>query len=126
MFYPFFTNTMKKLSVIFATFLLMFLAAGTNKAQAQVTLPVISTVGQLVSGLVTVNVGDITITDVIDVSNVLNNNNVPINVNILNNVLNNSPIASNNSNLLNDLLNLSDNQVVVGVLSGGIVVVRNL
>ncbi|WP_426062033.1 hypothetical protein [Hymenobacter sp. B1770] len=117
---------MKKLSVIFATFLLMFLAAGTNKAQAQVTLPVISTVGQLVSGLVTVNVGDITITDVIDVSNVLNNNNVPINVNILNNVLNNSPIASNNSNLLNDLLNLSDNQVVVGVLSGGIVVVRNL
>ncbi len=91
-----------------------------------------ATVGTLLSGLINanvqniaVNVGDITITDVVDVSNVLNNNQVEI----LKNVLNNSPIASNNSNFLNDLLRdanlITDNQIVVGVL-GGTFFVTNL
>jgi len=81
-------------------------------------------VGQLVSGLINVNIGavqlaietgDITL---VNVENVLNDNQIEI----LNNVLNNSPILSNNSNILNNLLN--NGQVVVGVLSGGILVVR--
>jgi hypothetical protein len=91
-----------------------------------------ATVGTLLSGLINanvqniaVNVGDITITDVVDVSNVLNNNQVDI----LKNVLNNSPIASNNSNFLNNLLRdanlITDNQIVVGVL-GGTFFVTNL
>ena len=82
-------------------------------------------VGQVVSGLINVNVGavavnigDITVEDVIDVNNVLNNNEVRI----LNNVLNNSPILSNNSEILTNLLRdaniITDNQIVVGVLGG--------
>ncbi len=81
-------------------------------------------VGQLVSGLVNVNIGavqlaietgDITVVNVEDVLN-------DAQIEILNNVLNNSPILSNNSNILTNLLN--NNQVVVGVLSGGILVVQ--
>jgi len=85
-------------------------------------------VGQLVSGLVNVNVGAIVLNDVVvvDVDNVLNNNQVEI----LNNVLNNSPILSNNSDILTNLLRdadiLNDLQVVVGVLSGGIIVVQDI
>lgn len=88
-------------------------------------------VGQLVSGLINVNVGavalnigDVTVADLVDVSNVLNNNQVDI----LNNVLNNSPILSNNSDILTNLLRdanlITDNQVVVGVLSGGLFVIQ--
>jgi hypothetical protein len=115
---------MKKFSVIFATFLLMFLAAGTNNAQAQT-----QNVGQLVSGLITVNVGAINVGDVrlVEVGDVLSNNR---DIRILENILNNSPIASNNSNFLNNLLRdanlITDNQVVVGVLSGGQLVIRTL
>jgi len=88
-------------------------------------------VGQLVSGLinvnvgaVAVNVGDITVADLVNVTDVLNNNQVDI----LDNVLNNSPILSNNSNILTNLLRdanvITGNQVVVGVLSGGISVIQ--
>ncbi len=109
----------------------MLFAVGTNDAQAQSQQR--TNVGQLVSGLinvnvgaVAVNVGDITLEDLVDVNNVLNNNNIEA----LNNVLNNNQIASNNSNLLNDLLRdaniITDNQVVVGVLSGGLFVIQNL
>jgi hypothetical protein len=91
-----------------------------------------ATVGTLLSGLINanvqniaVNVGDITVTDVVDVSNVLNDNKVDI----LKNVLNNSPIASNNSDILTNLLRganlITDNQIVVGVL-GGTFFVTNL
>jgi hypothetical protein len=84
------------------------------------------TVGGLLSGLINVNVGDvirdITLGDitVVDLSNsnVLNNNKVDI----LKNVLNNSPIASNNSEILTNLLRganiITGNQIVVGVLGG--------
>lgn len=88
-------------------------------------------VGQLISGLINVNVGavavnigDITLEDLIDVNDVLNDNEVRI----LNNVLNRSPILSNNSDILTNLLRdanlITDNQVVVGVLSGGLFVIR--
>ncbi|CAA9268689.1 MAG: hypothetical protein AVDCRST_MAG56-2926 [uncultured Cytophagales bacterium] len=118
---------MKKLFATFALAALMLFAVGTNDAQAQQR----TNVGQLVSGLINVNVGavavnigDITLEDLVDVDNVLNNNNVEV----LNNVLNNSPIASNNSEILTNLLRdadiLNDAQVVVGVLSGGIFVIQ--
>jgi hypothetical protein len=84
-----------------------------------------ASVGTLLRGLINVNVqnvavniGDITLTDVVDVSNVLNNNQIEV----LTDLINNSPIASNNSNFLNDLLRdaeiITDNQIVVGVLGG--------
>ncbi len=111
-----------------ATFALGAFVATPTDASAQQT----ANVGQLVSGLINVNVGavqvDIDTGDitVVDVDNVLNNNEIRI----LNNVLNNNTILSNNSNFLNDLLRdaeiITDNQVVVGVLSGGIIVVQDV
>src|SRR5947209_6818529 len=98
---------------------LLAVTAGPVRAQSgQAT-----NVGQLVSGLinvdvgaVAVNIGDITVADLVDVTNVLNNNHVRI----LDNVLNHSPILSNNSDILTNLLRdaniLDQNQVVVGVL----------
>ncbi len=54
----------------------------------------------------------------VDVTNVLNNNQIRV----LTDLINNSPIASNNSNFLNNLLRdamlITDNQIVVGVLGG--------
>ena len=82
--------------------------------------------GQLVSGLINVNVGAINVqaVDLIDVSNVLNNNQVDV----LRNAIQNNPILSNNSNVLNNLLReadlITDNQIVVGVLSGGIAILN--
>ncbi len=100
--------------------------AGLTTATAQSNQR--TNVGQLVSGLINVNVGavavnigDITFDDLIDVSDVLNDNEVRI----LNNVLNRSPILSNNSEILTNLLRdaeiLNNVQVVVGVLSGVLV-----
>jgi hypothetical protein len=114
------------LTAMLASFAFVTAAGAAPPTSRQATL------GTLLSGLITanvqniaVNVGDITLTDVVDVSNVLNNNQVEI----LKNVLNNSPIASNNSNFLNDLLRganlINDNQIVVGVL-GGTFFVTNL
>jgi hypothetical protein len=88
-------------------------------------------VGQLVSGLINVNVGavavnigDITLEDLVDVEDVLNDNNIEA----LNNVLNNNEVASRNADILTDLLReadiLNDNQVVVGVLSGGFAILN--
>jgi sporulation-control protein spo0M len=123
------TSVMKKLFATFALAALMLFAVGTNDAQAQSQQR--TNVGQLVSGLINVNVGavavnigDITLEDLVDVQDVLNNNNIEA----LNNVLNNSPIASNNSEILTNLLRdadiLTDAQVVVGVLSGGLFVIQ--
>jgi hypothetical protein len=87
-----------------------------------------ATIGTLLSGLINVNVGDVTVTDVVvvDVNDVLNDNQVEI----LNNVLNNSPIASNNSNILTNLLRganlITENQIVVGVLGGTFFVLDTL
>lgn len=100
------------------------LASGVKGASAQT-----ANVGQLLSGLINVNVsdievniGDITVEDLIDVNDVLNNNEIRI----LNNVLNNNEIASRNQDILTNLLRdariLNSAQVVVGVLSGQLVV----
>jgi hypothetical protein len=101
-------------------------------ATAAAAAPKQATVGTLLSGLINVNVqnvavdvdtGDITLVGVGDITLVnvedsLNDNQIEI----LKNVLNNSPIASNNSNILNNLLRdanlITDNQIVVGVLGG--------
>ena len=114
------------LSMFFA-----FNVIGTNSAQAQSDQH--TNVGQLVSGLINVNVGavavnigDITVADLVDVGDVLSNNRQ---IDILDNILNHSPIASNNSDILTNLLRdaniLTDTQVVVGVLSGGLFVIQD-
>ncbi|HEV7350018.1 hypothetical protein [Telluribacter sp.] len=81
-------------------------------------------VGQLVQGLVNVTVGDvnvqdITVQDLVNVNDVLNNNQIDV----LRNSINKNEIASRNQNFLNNALReakiLTDNQTIVGVLSGG-------
>ncbi len=118
---------MKNVKLFFAAFFMLAMFSVTAQAQSQQR----TNVGQLVSGLINVNVGavavnigDITLEDLVDVEDVLNNNNVEI----LNNVLNNSPILSNNSEILTNLLRdanlITDNEIVVGVLSGGFFVIQ--
>lgn len=117
---------MQKLQKLVLPLLVVFMMlAGTAMAQQR------ANVGQAVSGLINVNIGavQVDISDnnilnnftLVDVDNVLNN----ANVEILNNVLNRSPILSNNSEILTNLLQganlITENQVVVGVLSGGII-----
>lgn len=91
-------------------------------------------VGQALAGLINVNIGavqaDVEVDNVlnnftlVDVENVLNNNDIDI----LNNALNNNEIASNNSDILTNLLRdaeiITGNQVVVGVLSGGSLLIQ--
>jgi hypothetical protein len=121
---------MKKVILAVALFLTVSVVA-TTQVQAQSTQG--TNVGQLVSGLINVNVGavavnigDITLADLVNINDVLNNNNVQI----LDNVLNHSPILSNNSNILTNLLRdanlITGNQVVVGVLSGGQFAIQTL
>lgn len=118
---------MKRLLVASSFALAVLLNA--TAAQAQV-----ANVGQAVAGLINVNIGavqvDVELDNVlndftlVDVDDVLNNNDVDI----LNNVLNRSPILSNNSDILTNLLRdadiIDDVQVVVGVLSGGILLIQ--
>ena len=78
-------------------------------------------------GAVAVNIGDITLEDLVDVGDILSDNRE---IRILSNILNNSPIASNNSEILTNLLRdaniLTDTQVVVGVLSGGLFAIQDI
>ncbi len=115
----------QKLGLMLALLMSLMMVASTAMAQSQQR----TSVGQLVSGLINVNVGavavnigDITFEDLVDVGDVLSDNNIRA----LNNVLNRSPILSNNSEILTNLLRdadiLNDVQVVVGVLSGGVLV----
>lgn len=119
----------KILAIAFSVMSLFVLAPAMNSVQAQSEQR--TNVGQVVRGLINVNVGavavnigDITLEDLVDVGDVLSD----IEVTALNNVLNNSPIASNNSDILTNLLRdanlITDNQVVVGVLSGGLFVIQ--
>lgn len=118
---------MKKLKTTLAAMMVaLFFLTGTMETKAQQS----ANVGQALQGLINVNIGavqaDVDVDNVlnnftlVEVNNSLNNNEVQI----LNNVLNNSPIASNNSNILTNILQNADileqTQVVVGVLSGGI------
>lgn len=118
---------MKNLRILFVVAVFTFISVG---AQAQQE----ANVGQLVSGLITVNIGaiqaDIDTGDItlVNVENVLNNNEIRI----LNNVLNRNEVLSRNQNFLNNLLRdadidiLTDSQVVVGILSSGEVVFQQL
>ena len=67
-----------------------------------------------------VEIGDITVTDVVDVKDVLNN----AEIKLLNNVLNDLTIDNVLNNLLRDADILNNNQVVVGILSGALVVAK--
>lgn len=121
---------MKNLKLTLAAMMIaLFCVVGANNVQAQSNQG--TNVGQAVSGLinvnvgaVAVNVGDITLEDLVDVNDVLTD----FQINALNNVLNNSPIASNNSEILTNLLQranlITGNQVVVGVLSGGFFLIQ--
>ena len=122
---------MKKLLIVVAMFFAVSVI-GSNAANAQSNQPL--NVGQLVAGLinvnigaVAVNIGDITVADLVDVGDVLSDNR---DIRILNNILNNSPILSNNSEILTNLLReadiLTDTQVVVGVLSGGLFAIQDI
>jgi hypothetical protein len=122
---------MKKLLIVVAMFFAVSVI-GSNAAKAQSNQPL--NVGQLVAGLinvnigaVAVNIGDITVADLVDVGDVLSDNR---DIRILNNILNNSPILSNNSEILTNLLReadiLTDTQVVVGVLSGGLFAIQDI
>jgi hypothetical protein len=91
------------------------LAFTPDRAQAQ---PI--NVGQLLSGLINVNVSNVDVNHVVvvDVSNVLND----AKIDILRNAIQHNPIASNNQDVLNNLLRnadiIDDVTVVVGVLGG--------
>src|ERR671921_623080 len=96
---------MKKVLIVVAMFIAVSVA-GLGTAQAQSSQPL--NVGQLVAGLINVNVGavavnigDITVADLVDVGDVLSDNR---DIRILNNILNNSPILSYNSEILTNLL----------------------
>ncbi|MFD2999309.1 hypothetical protein ACFS7Z_02965 [Pontibacter toksunensis] len=120
---------MKNLKVLFAMMavaMLTFFSA--NDAKAQTT-----TVGTLLTGLLNVNVsdievniGDITVQDLVDVENVLNNNNIQF----LNRSINNNSILSDIqidlTNAFREANLISGNQIVVGVLSGGQFVIQTL
>lgn len=118
---------MRKIQGLVLTLLVAFMMlAGTAMAQQR------ANVGQLVSGLINVNVGavqvDIETGDItlVNVEDVLNDNNVEA----LNNVLNNNTVVIRNVDILTNLLRdaniLNDSQVVVGVLSGGQIVVQDV
>jgi len=71
---------------------------------------------------ITLNDVDLVDIDTINVTNVLNNNQIRA----LSNILNRSPILSNNQDFLNNLLReanvITDNQTVVGILNGVLVI----
>ncbi|RDV11301.1 hypothetical protein DXT99_25035 [Pontibacter diazotrophicus] len=122
---------MKNLKVAFAMVAVaMFTFLSANDAKAQQN----ANVGQAVAGLINVNIGAVQVD--VELDNVLNDFTLvnvedvlnDAEINILNNVLNNSPILSNNSEILTNLLRdadiIEDNQVVVGVLSGGSLLIQ--
>src|SRR6478609_12199366 len=111
-------KTMRK--VLFAvTICIAMCSAGIGSAQAQSNQG--TNVGQLVSGLinvdvgaVAVNIGNITVADLVNVNDVLSHNS---DIRILDNILNHNPVLNNNSQILTNLLRdaniLTDTQVVV-------------
>jgi len=119
--------------VLFAvTICIAMCIAGIGSAQAQSNQG--TNVGQLVSGLinvdvgaVAVNIGNITVADLVNVNDVLSHNS---DIRILDNILNHNPVLNNNSQILTNLLRdaniLTDTQVVVGVLSGGAFAIQNI
>ena len=122
-------DEMRRCTSVVVVAIALSAAVAVNSAQAQSNQG--TNLGQVVSGLINVNVGavavnigDITLEDLVDVGDVLSDNET----NVLNNVLNRSPILSNNSDILTNLLRdadiIDETQVVVGVLSGGLFVIQ--
>lgn len=121
---------MKNVKLFFAAFFMFAMFSFTAEAQQR------ANVGQALRGLINVNIGaiqaDVELDNVlndftlVNVEDVLND----ANIEILNNALNNNEVASRNQDFLNDLLRdaniITDNQVVVGVLSGGILLIQDL
>ena len=108
---------MKKVLVACSLAIVLFFTTTSVKAQINNAPDVIAAAGNLVN----VQVGDVNVNavDVIDVTNVLNNNDVRV----LNNILNDLEIDNVLNNLLRDAEIIKDNQVVVGVvvnLLGGV------
>jgi len=73
-------------------------------------------VGTLLAGLINVNVTNVSLTDVVDVTDVLND----LQIDILRNAIINIPIASHNQIVLSDVVSdvLHQAVIVVGVLGG--------
>ncbi len=103
---------MKKLLVALSMILAMSFTTNSVKAQITTGDQILLAAGNLVN----VQVGSINVNavDVIDVSNVLNNNTVTVVA--LNNILNNLTIDNVLNNLLRDANIITGNQVVVGVV----------
>lgn len=101
---------MKK--VLVGLFMVLAISFTTSSVKAQISgaPDVIAAAGNLVN----VQIGDINVNavDVIDVTNVLNGNDVKV----LNNILNDLTIDDVLNNLLRDADIIKNNQVVVGVL----------
>lgn len=106
---------MKNFRLAFVAMLFAVLTVfSANKAQAQITTgeQILAAAGNLVN----VQVGSVNVNavDVVDVSNVLNNNTVTVTA--LNDILNNLSIDNVLNNLLRDANIITGNQVVVGVI----------
>ena len=101
---------MKKLLIASSLFFAILLASNSVKAQINNAPDVIAAAGNLVN----VQIGDINVNavDVVDVTNVLNSNDVRV----LNNILNDLTIDNVLNNLLRDAEIIKNNQVVVGVV----------
>jgi hypothetical protein len=120
---------MKKLLIAFSMTLAMLFSANSVKAQtieegvnnllaAQAGLINVGIVVQDVTIQDLIDIGAITVTDVIDINNVLNN----VDVNVLNGLLVNVELDNVLNNLLRQSEIISRNQIVVGILSGQLVV----
>jgi hypothetical protein len=120
---------MKKLLIAFSMTLAMLFSANSVKAQtieegvnnllaAQAGLINVGIAVQDVTIQDLVDIGAITVTDVIDINNVLNN----VDVNVLNGLLVNVELDNVLNNLLRQSEVISRNQIVVGILSGQLVV----
>jgi len=98
-------------TLLIALSMVLAMSFTTKSAQAQITS---GDVLNAAAGLVNVQVGDVNINavDVVDVTNVLNNNTVTA----LNNILNNLTIDNVLNNLLRNADIIKNNQVVVGVV----------
>lgn len=107
----------QRLGLMFALLISLMMVASTAMAQRV-------TVGTLLTGLLNVNVSDIDI-ETGDIT-VINVENVDVlrnaDIQFLNNSINNNSVLSDNQVTITDLLReadiITDNQIVVGILSG--------
>jgi hypothetical protein len=101
---------MKKIAMVLSFVMAVVFATNTAKAQIVSAPDVIAAAGNLVN----VQVGDVNVNavDVIDVTNVLNNNDIRV----LNDIIDDINIDNVLNNLLRDAEIIKNNQIVVGVV----------